>query len=281
MSIKHHLTEWVRYIRHHEKQSELELELRVGTFQNNQFDAGVHDYKTENTDQAQKNILAFVSHIVKQFKDLSHSDNSKWSRMVRTIMQRAKYQGDVRHTASKDDEKRLVKKDYVKKTTKKQMNIKTSRLFDVRASLAREEQLSMDDEKSALVQMIKKFPPTSVQPMERQSVWELIQLGNNQYVTLRYDITKRSPPNTTKIESNKVSCNYEIEMELDLSPEAYQRFGKPASFKPLDDRKQEDLENKRLAEIMWEKFSILLGTHMRDGTQLEEQKEVILQTKEF
>ena len=281
MSTKHHLAEWIRHIRHHEKQQELELELRIGTFQNNQFDAGINDYKAENTNQALQNVLTFVDHITQQFDTLSHSNNARWSRVVRSVMQRANYQGDVRHTVSKDDETYMVKKDYMKKTTKKQMNIKTSRLFDVRASLCHEEPLVMEDEKSALVQMIKKFPPSSVQPMHRTSIWELIQLGQNQYVTLRYDMTKRSPPSTTKIESHKVPCNYEIEMELDISPQAYQRFQKPASFKPLQDRKQEEAENKRLAEIMWEKFSILLGTHMKDGTPLEEQKEVVLQMKEF
>lgn len=280
MSVQHHLKQWIKHIRHHEKQQYLELELRLGIFQHSQFDAGVHDYNTENEEQAQKNVLSFINHIVEQFKTIGKT-NKTWSPMIDIVMQRARYQGDVRHTVYKTSENDKITKDYIKKTTKKHIDVKTSRLFDIRASLAMEEPISMDDEKSALVRMIKQNPPLSLHPIKRCSIWELIQCGVNQYVTLRYDISKVAPPSNTKFEVHKVPCSYHVEMELDISPEAYGRFDKTPGFKPLQDPQEEEEENKYLAKMIWERFSTLLGTHMKDNTVLPEQKHVILQIVEF
>jgi hypothetical protein len=241
----------------------LEMEVRIGEYDSNlNFHAGYpSDYRM---------VPGRLINRLKNNVNISNSNNdSKWSmeneRMY--IKSYYNYKGVtiIRTSIPNETDKFIIKQ------RKKIIDVKTNRPRDLRFSLNEEVPVIVKKEiDNEMYNLIHKEPPNFVSVVARISFFETIKILDNNVIIFRYDISKVSDGDKTKIDSVKKPCSYHCEIEI---------------MNPIPKSPNPEIEtqlNHLIRNLFLDRAKAMLGTHLKtqNGTiQLETPKLLIVNKK--
>jgi hypothetical protein len=209
----------------------MELEMRIGQFTTGgQFTPG---YTSENRHIIQRLLRRLE-------KNCQDKDN--WTNDKQYMFIRAEYPNGIRRTCipNNPDKTLLIEKKRLGK-----IDLNTDRNYDIRFSLCSEAVVTSDQ----VLSMVKINKPESVRMIQRASFIETINLQDHQHFRLQYDISKVSKQSDDKMTCTKYPCSYQCELEL------------IEKLQPLDDKAEEEKQNKFIARVMIDRSRALLGSY--------------------
>lgn len=232
-----------------------ELELRVGFVRNGRFETG---YSTEFRDIPQK--------IIKLLTLNCQRTPNVWSMHPQHVYMVAEYKQGIRksHAANTPSNQ------YTQKKKVAQFTMITNRPQDLRVTLSTEKKITPEHNRQ-LMQELKHVKPVSMRMIQRASFFEQISMEHR----FRYDISKVTPKQLTKIKCASQPCFYHVELELEhISSSA---------DKSLSNTLTDQETNRWIIQKFLERGLQLLGTHVNTGlsTKSELPQPCILDTLEY